>query len=607
MRTLRAVGILLVATLSAVAVAVAAPPLADKVPAGSLAYIGWAGRNLTFDGSLFGQLLNEPEILALVQDFHKTLRQRMAEPGEAASFEGLWSMAALAWQHPLAVALLDVQDSPAGEKEFSAVLLVDLGRDRETFAKALDKVIASQEPGTSIVDTTLETATFKTFQPAQGKPVAFGFLGDVFFVALGADTPRKLIHPGTGGVLAADVRFNGYYSAVTGENEQLVFYADIAGLVNRAEPPAAAGASQPTSSDAPRSLRRTLAAMGLADAKALCGSYRIVDRGLYAKVRLFSPAPHRGLLLPFAGAQLAENDLSGVPDDAVFALAIKLPPEAAYAELARIYQEISPPGQNNLDALAEEFRKTSGVSIREDVLANLGDTWVLASAPSLGGFLTGTTLSVQVRDAAKFAVALDRLERHFFRICEPATQAAQPAAPDEDSRLALNILKNDRGDVHYLSLPGGMPVAPAWTLADGRFTFALWPQVAQMSRSNPARKTLLQDPQFRQFRSKLPERCCAMAYVNPSAVIAETYNFMLAAWTVASSTSIMGGESPVRQNWLPTLSAIQKYLPYPDMAVVTSDDAGITMESFGSLPVGGLGLSPLLTPLGAAAGFLMGP
>jgi hypothetical protein len=66
----RAIAVLLaVCPLIAVAQAVPCPaaPLADRLPAGTLAYAAWAGRSLAFDGSMFGQLLNDPDIAKIVQ------------------------------------------------------------------------------------------------------------------------------------------------------------------------------------------------------------------------------------------------------------------------------------------------------------------------------------------------------------------------------------------------------------------------------------------------------------------------------------------------------------------------------------------------------------
>ena len=46
--------------------AFSAAPMADKLPEDCLLYVGWAGRHLTFDGSLMGRMLKEPEVGKIV-------------------------------------------------------------------------------------------------------------------------------------------------------------------------------------------------------------------------------------------------------------------------------------------------------------------------------------------------------------------------------------------------------------------------------------------------------------------------------------------------------------------------------------------------------------
>jgi len=100
--------------LAALVAAQAQAPLADKLPEGSLVYMGWAGKTLTFDGSATGQLIQEPEIKQIVAAIHTGIADKIGKDDQVL-FERLWSMAAIAWEHPAAAALFDVgsPESPA--------------------------------------------------------------------------------------------------------------------------------------------------------------------------------------------------------------------------------------------------------------------------------------------------------------------------------------------------------------------------------------------------------------------------------------------------------------------------------------------------------------
>jgi len=86
------------------------------------------------------------------------------------------------------------------------------------------------------------------------------------------------------------------------------------------------------------------------------------------------------------------------------------------AEVRRSLREIWPAlgqGESFEDRYEQsmaEFQEELGCSLEDDVLASLGDTWVLSSAASQGGFLTGTVLSVEVTDADKLAEVIAKIE-----------------------------------------------------------------------------------------------------------------------------------------------------------------------------------------------------
>ena len=574
--------------------AVGAEPLADKVPGGALVYAGWAGQSLTFSGSMLGQLVSDPatgRILAAIRD---AAVRKMPDDEARQLFQHAWGMAKVAWKHPIAVVLLDLKAGKAGPPQPTGAVLIDLGRDRETFAKHLDAVLARLAKDTPLARATVGEVTYKTLKTPPGIDVSFGYIGNVFFAAAGADTPKRLIELAAPKSLKADKKFAAAMKAVSGENVQAAFYVDIKALLKAVEaltpgPGGAAGRSGPP-------VKRITAALGLDKVQALAGTVRVIDRGMYTKVKLLTPAPHRGVLLALAGKPLTEADLATIPADAIGAAAVNLSPKDAYDELRKAVRTIDPNAEKEIVSQLDEIGKQMGVSIADDVLANLGDTWVFASAPSLGGLLTGTVLSVEVKEEAKFKAAAGKITAFFKKTL---AGGSRPGG-------RIETVRENRTDIHYLSFAGrGMPlpVAPAWAVHKKRLYVAAWPQVIQAVIANGSKRPLTKDPAFQKARARITGRPSVLCYCNVPAILRHTYPFLLAGWTMGAGALSAEIGAPASPTWLPSLPKMEKYL-WPQISGISADAEGITFEGYGSLPGAGLVAGPMGSPLTVA--MLMG-
>jgi len=603
------------------------PPLADRLPARTVAYVAWAGRSLPFDGSAFGQLLLDPGAGELLGALRAGLERAAPSGAQRQAVRSAAEMCAIAWQRPLAVALIDLRRPPGREPEPQLALLIDLGKDREAFARHMEALLAAIKSDEVVfADAAAGTVSYRVYKPRRGPEVAYGYLGDVFFLAAGEGAARELAEPGAGKSLADDARFAARMKAVGGPDAQMAYYVDVSAMLERIEPllPAApAGEGGPARGEAPADKARRMAeAMGLDRVAAVAGASCVVDRGLYCRCRVFTPsrgpvpAPQKGLLMLLAGPPIAEADLAGVPADADWLAVAKVSPGAVYAELRRAVEAVDARAAAELDEAVAEAGKELGVSIPADVLAPLGDTWVLCGAPSLGGFLTGTLLSVQVRDAERLAAAVRKIEARLQPPAPPApptgpaaTDAGAPRPHPRPGRTGptIEILRCDRAEIHYLALPSRrapLPVAPAWAIHKDRLYLAAYPQVIQAAIADGGAKPITADETFRKARLRIAGKPSALLYVNTPMVARRVYPWLLAGWTLAANG--IRGETPVEAAcaWLPPLSSIEKYL-WPQIAAVCPDGDGITFEGYGSLPslpvAGGLLLTPVPVWLAAPA------
>lgn len=588
--------------------ALSAAPLADKLPEKTLFYVGWGGRTLTFDGSLLGQMLKEPEIGAIFGAARKAISAAISgNKDPAAAFEHLWSMGGIAWQHPVALATFDmsVRKRPAprrGAEPFLesmfgqlvpvGAVLIDLGKDRPAFAEHLTKLLNLAGDKLKITRAKVGNVSYQTFPTPVG-PCGLGFVGDLFFASVGEKAPQTIVAllGGKAKPLSAEAGFAAAMKQVAGEQVQAAYYLNVSRtyeIVDRAmadDGPATAPAG-------PSEFRRIVKALGVADVSAVAGAINIVDRGMHEKLRILSDAPHQGVLMLLAGKPLPANALHGAPADADLLLTVNLDPGKLLAEVKRVAAEIKPRAGLQIEEGLGMLSQVLGLDIEKDLLAHVGDQWMLVSAPSLGGFITGTVLTVELKDAAKFGESLSKLEAFFQKMLKGGPPQALPEGGPGPRRRGPEIrsCKVGKMEIRYLAMSGmPIPAAPAWAIANGRLYIAAFPQVIVAAVTGTAEKPLAADPAFVALRKRVAAAPSALAYANTPALVRRLYGVPMAIWSVVSNLSA-GEIGPVfGAEMLPALPKLEKYL-MADVCAVASDAKGITIESYGS----GLGRGAVL-------------
>ncbi|KKL14975.1 hypothetical protein LCGC14_2510270, partial [marine sediment metagenome] len=83
-----------------------------------------------------------------------------------------------------------------------------------------------------------------------------------------------------------------------------------------------------------------------------------------------------------------------------------------------------------------------------------------------------------------------------------------------------------------------------------------------------------------------------ITYVNAPHLFRQLYGLALVGWTTGSNIAVGNAKLPITPAMLPSLPKLIKYVS-PEIQAVSSDAQGITIESFGSLPDGGLSLISL--------------
>ncbi len=569
-------------------------PLAEHLPADTLLYAAWAGKTLTFSGSMMGQLLDEPFARDVVAALETAAQAQLPEGPSRELFGQGWSMARLLWRHPLAVAVLDPGDLGERPALPPMILLLRLEDDREAFEKHWEALLAAlaESQGLPFEPHIADNARYHTLTVDEGVTLAVGTFtpkqgGPLFFVTLGpADTPQRLFATTAEESLGRAAGFTGALQPVSGDNVQIAVYAHVQRAVEILRPLADAALRQ-GSPQAP-DLQAVLQAAGMDKATTYAGTVRIVDRGMYSRFRLQTPAPHRGLLLLYAGAPILDSDLEGVPDDTLFAQAANVSPLAVYEETRRALRALDPNTDRQLQGMLQGISEELGVSVTDDLLAHLGDTWVLASAPSLGGLLTGTVLSVELTNEEAFRTALDKV---LARFQETATATAPGDPRPPASRFRVRTVRTPRGRVQYLAPVGEslLPIAPAWAIHRKRLYVGLYPQVVQTAIAEPPAPPLTGTPRFQKLRAYLTGKPALLSYTDTPQVARHAYPLALVGWTTLANAAGNQAGTPLLPEWLPALSTLEKYL-IGHVEGISADAEGILFEGYGSLPLNPAGL-----------------
>lgn len=565
---LRAIALLSVicATWSG-AMAAPAAPLSDKLPGSTLLYFASAGKTLAYDGSLAGQLLSEPGIQEALTALRRAISGEQMGP-QAAVMAQVMDLIDTALVHPMAIAVLDVK--PTGQMPaIQAALLVDLGADKEKFQASLEKTMLLTGIDKQLQDASAAGLSYKTLTPQPGLTLSVGYMGNVLFLTLGEDTPAILAQVDTKKSLAEDKGFLDALKTVTGPNLQSAFYANVPLIISRAE-----GFMGDEATRGPKvaEFRKVIKALGVDQMRAIVGATVITDRITHNRLRVISPAPHRGLLALAAAAPLTNEDLAHVPADALGVLSFKLPAKALYAELLTTIEQLDPAAKEQMTEEVARVERALSLSLN-DLLESLGDTWTIYSAPSAGGLFSGLVLTVDVKDPARF--------QPFIAKAEAAIKAVALAESGfGPQRMTVTTMPAGQAQIRYLSIAGKqMPVAPAWAIQNNKLYVTLWPQVLQDAVKAPA-EPLVKDAGFAKTRSRLLGKPSAMCYIDTPRIVRTSYGLLAGAWTVACGELSLKG-MPCRVDWLPSLRTLEAYL-VPDISAVSSDADGIMIENSGN-------------------------
>ena len=545
-----------------------AQPLADRVPADALVYIGWSGAaNLgqSYDQSHLKAVLDASDLPKLFTEFFPRLSQRLgqqnAASGEAASMAA--AIGARFWRHPSAFYFGGLDYTNPRDPQPRIAILCDAGDEAAALTKDLQTAI----------DHAGKTPT----------PVRLSVEGQLVVITVGTAVPVPIVKGRPS--LQGDATF----TDVMGQLHQkpvAAIYVNTAGIVKMIDSAPARGK---------RSMRehaewvKIRDALGLASAKGAGWTGSFEGQNWSSKVFLAAPTPRVGVFTIFDAKPGSDDTLTLIPATATMAGAGTLDLAKTLGDVRSTAGKVDPTAPAEIDKALDRFRTMTGLDLQKDVLEPLGDQWAFYSSPQVAGtFSLATCVVNKLRDPAKAESSLQQLSR-------AATNAMAGAAGPGGFNLAFRDTVVGDLKIHYLALP---VIRPSWAIKNGVLYVAAYPQViASAAQYDPANdKSILDNESFVSLRKQISAKnATSVRFSDLPKTAPAVYPMWLFMSGYTGFLDIFVGPSPAMM--LPPLDKLIANLG-PAGSASWVDDAGWHMNGVSPFPgASALGTDPTISAM----------
>lgn len=565
----------LLVSLTLLAPTARAQPLADRVPADAVIYVGWLGydvRGPGFKGSHLEGVLDAGQFQKLVDDTLPKLLDKVGQKDRGAA-------EAIAIAKPILVPMLKYPTAVwIGKPELAkdqmpqvkAGLICQAGPDADGMRKHLTELLASAPD---------EVKQMVRVGAQQGDSVQVT-VGYADGAAPVIDAAKSLT--GTPGYKAVQ--------AHVVKDASLLVYVDVAQLTAVAD----RGIDAFGDDEAKRMWPRVRDAIGFSSVKHFVLSSGFDGKDWSDHVFLHAPAPRTGLVALADPAPLSDDALKTIPATATMAGAAKFDVAKLVAGLRKAVGEIEPRAVGEIDKALADVSRQIGLDVQKDLLGAFGDEWVYYADPMTGGRgLGGMVMLNKLRDPRK-------AEETFVKLQTLLTDELAKNIKEKDVSVKFLTTKSGDTTIHYLGTP---LVSPAWAVKNGYLVVGLFPQmVAGAADQFGSAKSILDNREYQLVRQRLgAERANGVSFADLRQTAPDAYATWVAVSRLTGFADLFGVPAPAMI--LPPLNKLMPHLG-PAGSVQWTDNEGIHVNAISPFPgatiiatdpIGGVfGLAPVL-------------
>ncbi len=528
-----------------------AQPLADRVPADAIVYVGWKGAGdlgSGYDQSHLKAVVGASNLPQLFTEFLPSVAQKVRgqDAQSADVIDLVTAVGGPLWRHPSAFYFGGINMDDPRRPLPRVALLCDAGDEAPALLKQLTTAIARIED--------------------QSVPLRASALGSVVVIST-HEFPNE-----PGPALSARKEFTGALAQVQ-KDAVITGYVDgeaalqLADTLVNAQGDAQAAKRWPAAK----------AALGLDGLKrfAWTGGFDGRDWGYRAFIE--APAPRSGLPALLDGKPITDDTLKLIPASATMAA-------AGHFDLASLLTQTKGAGEKLDPDFAMKFGMVMGMAdgmlgmdVEADLIEPLGSEWAYFVSPDVGGAgLLGMTLINRLDDAAKTEAALARFATGF-------NDAVRQQMRNAEVTIEIRRDEVDGTTMHYLAVP---LITPAWAVKHGNLYVSLYPQVlASALAHQPGKdKSILENQKFTDLRKRLgvpAGGASSVQFADLERTVPVGYGTWLLVSRYIGMADLFGMKAPAML--IPPMHVLQQHLA-PAGAVTWTDDAGWHMRGTSPFP-----------------------
>ncbi len=551
--------------------------LARVAPEECLFYTSWSGMATPDPESTnqTEQLLAEPDVQAMIGEIkqqiiraiHETAAKKNPDAAKLAKDATGWVETLLTNSAALFISDVKLTDSELPDVRGGAIVNVGGKEEAVKLAATLESYQKAFLPPAAVEAVQVRGGTFHQIRLDPKAPViTWGIKGRYLLVGVGEGSIEGIIGRAVAG------KTPGWLTELRKqlpiERMSTVSYVNLGAAIERFAP---LGGPE---------VVKTIGALGLTNVTSLSSVTGLDGQGFVSRTLLGFKGEPSGLL-SFAGAKpLSAADLAPIPADATIALAARLDANAVLDTILSVAGSIEPRVRREIEGGLAEMKRETGIDLRADILAPLGDAWCIYNSPGEGGLvITGLTAVVQVDDPEKLAATNRQLVMLF--------KAQMSRSPSRRSPRIVEF-KFAGKDVYFFDArDNDFPLAPSWCLTEKELIVAPFPQniKAYLSRKS-GEKSITAVPQVA-ASLQAGNGPLTMAYVDVPKLFEYVYP-LVPMFLQAALTELQREGIDLTIGPLPPASAIGKHLR-PAVTVVRRSKAGVELTSRQSLPGGSIG------------------
>ncbi|MFI5381899.1 MAG: DUF3352 domain-containing protein [Tepidisphaerales bacterium] len=528
-----------------------AQPLADRVPADAIVYIGWQGSQAmppAYAQSHLKAVLDASNFGALIGDFGPRIVERLGQgnPQVAPVMKMITTFGTPLWQHPSAIFVSPVDLKTPGAPRPHFAILCQAGAEA-------DALLAQLKPVT-------DAAAGAPF------PIKAFKLGDVVVLSAGYDNEADVL-AAAGKGLPTSPRFQQAIAQVQKDPVAILYIDAEAVLAQINDGLAAAG-----------NLEATAEWNKIRDILGLPGLKRIILTGGFdgrdwsTQAFIAAPAPRQGLVSFLESKPVTDDALKLIPQTAIAAGVERLDLAAALDVIRSMVAATDAKGVAEFDRELAKANKAIGFDLRKDLFEALGTEWAYYFNTAGPEDPAGLVIVNRLAKPAEAEKSLNQLEQ----LAQKALARAPQGVP-----FTLSQNKVGRLTVHAIAMP---QFTLSWTISGGSLYFATSTQGLTSAIENTGKgKTILDNADFLALRKRLGgAQATSIIYADLPKTAATMYPGILQLVEMGFGFARQAGLQPPADVF-PPLERLAAHLA-PTASFTWTDDAGWHHRSHSPFP-----------------------